>query len=229
MHMQTRELVLPAWLSGRASLKASIPLQIIFIAKNITQEILVWGDVYLLCCDLQRPHQTAQLLRKRATSLEIGASVSCRSQSRTFDNWQTKDASTGPLLCNSAKSEHTNGDPAFKPETRANTAQLVLHLDRREEVHMPRSTEVRVKFLSRWQSPPRKSWWTQVCRFSLLILRGTGGSAPYIPGSRAGRRDGETRSWDQGGCEEWGDRKSVEIITQANCYLWGLHASLRFF
>lgn len=228
MHMQTRELVLPAWLSGRASLKASIPLQIIFIAKNITQEILVWGDVYLLYCDLQRPHQTAQLLRKRATSLEIDASVLFRSQSRTFDNWQTKDASTGPLLCNSVKSGHTNGDPAFKPETRTNIAQLVLHLDRREEVHMPLSSEARVRFLSRWQSPPRKSWWTQVCRFSLLILRGAGVN-PIHPREQSRQKGWGNQNWGQGGCKEWGDRKSVEIMTQANCHLWGLHASLRFF
>lgn len=166
MHMQTRELVLPAWLSGRASLKASIPLQIIFIAKNITQEILVWGDVYLLYCDLQRPHQTAQLLRKRATSLEIGA---CVVQESKQDFWQ---------LTNQGCLNWSSFVQLSKIRTQAtratNTAQLVLHLDRREEVHMPRSSETRVKFLSRWQSPPRKSWWTQVCRFSLLILRGAG-------------------------------------------------------
>lgn len=227
MHMQMREFVLPAWLSGRASLKASIPLQTIFIAKNITQEILVWGDVYLLFCGLQRPHQTAQLLRRRTTTLEIDVSVTCRSQSRSFDNWQTKGASTSPLLCNSAKSQHTNRDPVFKPETRANTAQLVLHLDCREEIHpQPLSSEARSGFSQGDSHHPERADEHSSADFHCWFWEEQG-SAPYIPGSRGGRRNKETRSWGQDGCKERGDRKSVEIMMQANCYLWGLHVSLR--
>lgn len=228
MHMQTREFVLPAWFSGRASLKASIPLQTIFIAKNITQEILVWGDVYLLFCGLQRPHQTAQFLRRRATTLEIDVSVSCRSQSRTFDNWQNKGASTSPLLCNSAKSKHTNRDPAFKPETRTNTAQLLPHLDCREEIHSHSALKPGSGFSRGDSHHPERADEHRSADFPCWFWEEQG-SAPYIPGSRGGRRDGETGSWGQDGCKEPGDRKSVEIMIQANYHLWGLYVSLRFF
>lgn len=91
------EFVLSTWSSGRASLKVSIPLQNVFVVKSIAQEILVWRNVYLLFCGLQGPYHTAQLLRRRASICGIGASVSCRSQSRTFDKclfWATQQNKT---------------------------------------------------------------------------------------------------------------------------------------